>query len=177
MNGQICSYSRRWALIAAVAVLAAGCAGTGNAGAETMTDGLLSGIPWSHAHPILVNFTAGLVPASFVSDVLGKAVKGDSFTSAGWWTILYAALLSPATALTGWYWKASLPLEVLPADLIYTHMYLGVVVAVVLAGLALWRGIIFSRDKRPGIGYLVAAGTAVGLLVYQGNLGGKMVFG
>lgn len=176
MKGKICRYSKLLALLGTAAILAAGCAPTGGSEAEA-ANGLFGVIPWNHAHPILVNFTAGLVPASFASDLLGKGLKGNSFSSAGWWTILYAALATPATALTGWYWRSSLPPDVLPADLINTHMYLGIAVAVAITGLALWRGIVFKRDGRPGIGYLAFCGATVCALVYQGNLGGRMVFG
>lgn len=176
MNSKICRYSRRLALTGAVAALAAGCSVGGDPAVEP-AGGLFGVVPWNHAHPILVNFTAGLVPASLVSDLLGKAGKFRTLSSAGWWTMMYAALLTPATALTGWYWKAAIPAEVLPADLIVTHTYLGIALAMLFAVLAIWRAIIFSRDALPGTGYLLTAGTTVALLVYQGSLGGKMVFG
>lgn len=176
MKGKICRYSKRFALLGAAAILAAGCSASADTGADT-ANGFLGVIPWSHAHPILVNFTAGLVPVSFVSELLGRALKKGSFGFAAWWTVLYAALLTPATALTGWFWRSSLPPDILPADLIETHMYLGILLAAALAGLAVWRGIIFFKDGRPGIGYLAFCGATVCALVYQGNLGGKMVFG
>lgn len=46
-------------------------------------------------HPILVNFTAALVPASFVSDVLGRFLRRESLRSAAWWMLLYAAIITP----------------------------------------------------------------------------------
>lgn len=52
-------------------------------------------------HPILVNFTAALVPASLLSDVLGRVLKRDTLLHAGWWMLLYAAAVTPLTALAG----------------------------------------------------------------------------
>lgn len=38
-------------------------------------------------HPILVNTTAALLPASVLSDVLGVMLRKKSLKSAGWWTL------------------------------------------------------------------------------------------
>jgi len=43
--------------------------------------------------------------------------------------------------------------------------------------LAVWRWRIHKRDIPPGIAYLACALVAVLALVYQGSLGGKMLFG
>ena len=37
-------------------------------------------------HPILVNFTAALVPVSVGSDVLGWVFRKQSLRDTGWWT-------------------------------------------------------------------------------------------
>ena len=58
-------------------------------------------------HPILVNFTAALIPASVVSDVFGKVLRKQSLTHAAWWMLVYAAAITPFTVLAGWYWKRS----------------------------------------------------------------------
>ncbi len=60
---------------------------------------------WQNIHPILVNFTAALIPASIASDLLGKVLRRQSFGDAAWWMLFYAALITPLTALTGWLWK------------------------------------------------------------------------
>ena len=55
-------------------------------------------------HPILVNFTAALVPVSLASDVMGRLLRKPTLVAAGWWTLFYATLATPLTVLAGWYW-------------------------------------------------------------------------
>ena len=53
-------------------------------------------------HPILVNFTAALVPVSVGSDVLGWVFGKQSLRDTGWWTLCFAAVITPFTAIAGW---------------------------------------------------------------------------
>ena len=49
-------------------------------------------------HPILVNFTAALVPVSVGSDLLCRSFKREPLRQTGWWTLLYATAITPFTA-------------------------------------------------------------------------------
>lgn len=142
-----------------------------------MFDAIESLIPWQYLHPILVNFTAALVPASVVSDVFGKLTKSESFRSAAWWTMLYAALITPLTVITGWFWKSSLPAAAVPDDLIFIHQWLGTLIALLFVIQAVWRRWLFFTKRETSYSYLLLAFTVVAALIYQGSLGGKMVFG
>src|SRR5262245_26273528 len=99
------------------------------------------GIPLAHGgahggfelpplHPILVNFTAALVPASLASDLLGRFLKRESFFAAGFWTLVYAAAVTPLTAIAGWLWLRGM------GDMghseMATHQWLGSAIALVL---------------------------------------------
>ena len=137
---------------------------------------LAPGISWHHIHPILVNFTAALVPASVVSDLLGKVTRNMSLTYAGWWALLYAAIVTPGTALAGWLWRQEIG-DGLPLETIERHQHGGVVLAIALIALAGWRSRIHVRDQQPGRLYFMAALVAIATLVYQGILGGRLVFG
>jgi uncharacterized membrane protein len=75
-------------------------------------------------HPILVNFTAALIPASVASDVFGKVLQKQSLTHAAWWMLVYAAAITPFTVLAGWYWKRSVE-AMLPPGTITVHQWLG----------------------------------------------------
>jgi uncharacterized membrane protein len=130
----------------------------------------------SHIHPILVNFTAALVPASIASDVLGRFYKKQSLHDAAWWMLLYAALITPFTAIAGLLWKPSVA-DMLPKQMLLTHQWLGISLTVLFIILALWRRTIYARKTAPtyaylGFGILVLAG-----LIFQGNLGGTMLLG
>jgi plastocyanin/uncharacterized membrane protein len=127
-------------------------------------------------HPILVNFTAALLPLALLSDILGRIFRRQSFHHAAWWMVLYAAIITPFTAAAGWWWKLSQG-SALPAKLITVHQWLGTAAVLLFLVLAVWRWSIHKRDAAPGVAYLTFALIVVLALVYQGSLGGRMVFG
>ena len=127
-------------------------------------------------HPILVNFTAALLPLAFLSDLLGRWLKRASLHNAAAWMVLYAAIITPLTGLAGWWWKSKLAGS-LPANVIAVHQWLGTSLALIFIVLAIWRWRIYKQNAVPGLGYLAFAALSVLALIYQGSLGGLMVFG
>jgi plastocyanin/uncharacterized membrane protein len=128
-------------------------------------------------HPILVNFTAALLPLSLLSDILGQIFSRQSLHNAAWWMVLYTAAITPFTAAAGWWWKYAEGPTNLPAQLITVHQWLGTTAAVAFIILAAWRWRFHKRGTPPAAAYLACALVAVLALVYQGSLGGTMVFG
>jgi plastocyanin/uncharacterized membrane protein len=127
-------------------------------------------------HPILVNFTAALLPLAFLSDLLGLTFKRQSLHNAAAWMVLYEALLTPLTVAAGWWWKHQAAGN-LPQKMITVHQWLGSAAALLFIILAVWRWSIHKRGGCPSIAYLALSAAAVGALIYQGSLGGAMVFG
>jgi plastocyanin/uncharacterized membrane protein len=127
-------------------------------------------------HPILVNFTAALLPLAFLSDLLGKIFRRQSLHNAAWWMVAYGAAITPFTAAAGWWWKTNAGPD-LPARLIVVHQWLGTAAAIFFVALALWRWAIQRRGVQPSTAYLAFAFGGVLALVYQGSLGGRMLFG
>ena len=127
-------------------------------------------------HPILVNFTAALLPLALLSDLLGLWLKRSSLHSAAAWMVLYTAIITPLTGAAGWWWKIK-SAGTLPPNLIAVHEWLGTSLAVVFIVLAAWRWHLYRKNAVPTLAYLVFALVAVLALVYQGSLGGAMVFG
>ena len=127
-------------------------------------------------HPILVNFTAALLPLALFSDLLGLWLKRSSLHSAAAWMVLYAAIITPLTGAAGWWWKIQ-SAGTLPPELITVHQWLGTSLALVFIVLALWRWRLYRQNAVPTLAYLAFAVVAVLALVYQGSLGGAMVFG
>jgi len=127
-------------------------------------------------HPILVNFTAALLPLALFSDLLGRWLKRSSLHSAAAWMVLYAAIITPLTGAAGWWWKIK-SAGTLPPELIAVHQWLGTSLALVFIVLAVWRWRLYRKNAVPTLAYLVFALFAVLALVYQGSLGGAMVFG
>ena len=126
-------------------------------------------------HPILVNFTAALIPVSFMSDLLGRWLKRESLLSAGWWTLLFGAVATPLTALAGWLWLSDMG-DVEHGEML-VHQWLGTALALLFLLVAYWRWR-FHRTATPPSGrYLAVSGLLVAVLAVQGHLGGMMSFG
>lgn len=127
-------------------------------------------------HPVLVNFTAALLPLALLSDVLGRIFRRQTLHHAAFWIIVYASCITPFTAAAGWWWKWAAG-EDLPAKVIAVHQWLGTAAVLIFIALAFWRWSIHKRGVPPTVAYLVCTLLAVLALVYQGSLGGAMVFG
>jgi uncharacterized membrane protein len=135
-------------------------------------------LSWNHIHPVLVHFPTALLPASLISDVVGKYFNRKTLTAAAWWMALYAAIATPITVVAGWMWAAQFPPSA--AESLHgleVHKWLGISLAMVFAVLTVWRGRSFAVSKGPGAVYLLITGLAVGALMYQGFLGGQMTIG
>lgn len=127
-------------------------------------------------HPILVNFTAALLPLALLSDLLGLWLQRPSLHNAAFWMVLYEAIITPLTGLAGWWWKFQIA-SALPPNLIAVHQWLGTSLVVLVVALAAWRWRIHKKDAKPAAPYLIFAAIVMLALVYQGSLGGLMVFG
>lgn len=125
-------------------------------------------------HPILVNFTAALVPVSIFSDILGRLTRRESLKPVAWWTLLFAAVITPFTAIAGWlFWMD----DDAGVRGMIIHKWLGTGFAVVLIFLMLWRGHFHRKARWPNIVYLLVMLMALAALIYQGRLGGDQSFG
>ena len=125
-----------------------------------------------HIHPILVNFTSALIPASVASDAAGRIFRKPTLHSAAWWMLVYATCITPLTGLAGLWWKHTLG-DTLPPAQIAEHMWLGIGLAVSFVILLLWR----RKSYPPSIPYFAFAVIVIVALLIQGTLGGQMVFG
>jgi uncharacterized membrane protein len=128
-------------------------------------------------HPILVNFTAALVPTSFAAELFGRWLRKPSLTSTAWWTLLLAATVTPLTVAAGWYWMRQMDMPGMDGRQMAIHKWLGISLAVLFIALTAWRGHMFRRDRVPSYGYLSVLMMLCALLTLQGHLGGVMSFG
>jgi uncharacterized membrane protein len=144
-----------------------------------MTEFLSSLVSWNHVHPVLVHFTAALLPVSIFSDGFGKLTERDSLTYAAWWMLLYGAVATPLTVFAGWMWAGDLgQLSATATDsLSVIHKWLGTSLAVAFIILTIWRSRFFAIGCKPDIAYLAFGAVVVAALMFQGYLGGKMTLG
>ena len=97
-------------------------------------------------HPILVNLTAGLIPAAVAFDLIGRWLGRASLTSTGFWMTSLAAVVTPFTALAGWLWMNDMDHG---GEAMVVHKWLGTVFAALMLGLAGWRWYERRRETRP----------------------------
>jgi uncharacterized membrane protein len=125
-------------------------------------------------HPILVNFTAALIPVSVGVDFAARLFRSKSLRDTGWWTLFLAACITPLTALAGWlYWLG----DDNGVTGMTIHKWLGTGLAIVLPFLMWWRWRDFHKGAWTSWLYLLAGAVVVAALLYQGHLGGAQAFG
>lgn len=129
------------------------------------------------AHAALNDLPAALLILSVVFDAAGLALKRESLTAAGFWTLIAGVLGGIAAVLTGLQAEEVIEHGGAVHTLMEQHEALAISVTVVFGLLAAWR--IWRRNalgpaERPP--YLVVAALGAGLLFYVGSLGGEMVF-
>ncbi len=124
-------------------------------------------------HPILVDFTAALVPVSVACDAAGRVRRDETLRHTAWWTLLFATCITPFTAIAGWlFWMHD--------DNGHTgmtiHKWLGTSLVFLLLGLFFWRRDLRRRQQWATGAYLLAGLVVVALLVVQGALGGAQTY-
>jgi uncharacterized membrane protein len=49
-----------------------------------------------------VGVSAAPIPVSVASDILGRIFGKQTLRDTGWWTLCFAAVITPLTAIAGW---------------------------------------------------------------------------
>jgi uncharacterized membrane protein len=132
----------------------------------------------SPLHPIFVHFTIALTSTSLVFDALDALVlRSGRLSDAGWWTVVGALAVTPATLVSGLTSRMRLPMEEGEArSFLRLHMALGPVLLGFLIVQVVWRARLWERGGLVDGWYLAFAASTVALMAAQGYLGGELVY-
>lgn len=128
-------------------------------------------------HPALVHFPVALVTLSVVADLLGYISGSDSLLGTGWWALAGAAVGAALAVPAGLFDMHRETIEHDAHERVHTHMKVGLALFSAIAGLTIWRWLIYIEVYNgPGWGYLVAAFVVLALTFFQGWLGSELVY-
>ena len=128
-------------------------------------------------HPIFVHFSIALTGASLGFDLAGAVLDHASLATAGWWNLAAAAIVTPATIVTGIISRARLPMEEGSArSYMRAHTALGPIFFGALLLMTIWRAALWDRAATVPWTYLAAMVGLIGIMVVQGYLGGELVY-
>ncbi len=128
-------------------------------------------------HAILNHFPAALLPVAVLFDLLGAWLKRDSLKAAGFWTLLAGVLGTGAAIISGAIASDVVDHSEQAHVIMETHETLAYIVLAIFGLLAVWRIVRRGRwgEKEQPVA-LTAAVIGVFILIYQGSLGGKLMF-
>lgn len=127
-------------------------------------------------HPAFIHFPIALIIVSFILDLCGYVFRNSSLRSAGWWTLFAAGAFAIVTALTGFWDMQHVPMDDVDATYVDFHMWVGVALLFSAVILVVWRGMLFSRREVVTFAYLTASTLVVALVLFQGWIGGELVY-
>ena len=107
---------------------------------------------------------------------MGFFAAMPSLSDTGWWTIAAAAVAGVATAAAGWRDMLRAPLSEAVHARVHRHRAIGLALAIALVALAVWRGWLYAGDRPVPMAYLDLIALTVALALFQGWLGGELVY-
>ncbi len=138
---------------------------------------MILGYDAAELHAVFNHFPSALLPASVAFDLLGAWLKRDSLKAAGLWTLLAGLLGTGVAIVTGVVASNEVQHSEQAHVIMATHETLAYIVVAIFGLLAVWRILrrgVWSEKELPVA--LTAGVIGVALLIYQGSLGGKLMF-
>lgn len=128
-------------------------------------------------HPAIVHFPIAFVTLSFVADPFGLLVDSAALRAAGFWALIGAAAAGALAVIAGLFDMNRERIEHEAHGRVHFHMKVGFTLFAAVAGLTIWRWLLYTNGRNtPGWGYIVVALLVFGLTLFQGYLGGELVF-
>ena len=128
-------------------------------------------------HPAIIHFPIALVTLSVIADLFGLLVDSATLRAAGFWALIGAAAAGALAVIAGLFDMNRERIEHEGHERVYFQMKVGFTLYAAIAGLTIWRWLLYmNAQNTPGWGYVVASLLVFGLTMFQGYLGGELVF-
>jgi uncharacterized membrane protein len=127
-------------------------------------------------HPAFIHFPIALILVSFLCDLCGYISRSSSLRSAAWWTLFAAGGFGIVAALTGFWDMQHVPMDDTDSTYVDFHMWVGIASLFAAVVLIVWRGMFFKRREVITCAYLTASSLVVALVLFQGWIGGELVY-
>ena len=128
-------------------------------------------------HPAIVHFPIALVTLSFMADLFGLLADSTTLRAAGFWALIGAAAGGALALVAGLFDMNREQIEHEAHERVHFHMKVGFTLFAAVGGLTIWRWLLYTNGRNaPGWGYVVASLLVFGLTMFQGYLGGELVF-
>lgn len=134
-------------------------------------------LPDAPLHPIFVHFSIALTASSLVFDAAARLVGEVTLAHAGWWTLVFSALITIGTIVSGLVSRFNVEFgEGRARSFLRLHMVLGPVFFGLLLAMVVWRYSLWSAGLTPDWLYLTALAIVALVMLVQGYLGGELVY-
>jgi uncharacterized membrane protein len=127
-------------------------------------------------HPAAVHFPIAFIVLSVLADWVGAWRNSRTLTATGWWAMLAAAIGSAIAAGTGLIDRTRPSIGPSVMSVVNLHMYIGLSVLAATIVLSVWRWRFFKAEQAPGWAYRIIGAGLVAVVLYQGRLGGELVY-
>ena len=128
-------------------------------------------------HPAVVHYPIALVTLSVIADLLGYLTNSPTLQATGTWALFGAGIGAVVAIIAGLIDMNREKIKQAPHKRVHFHMKVGFGVLAAIAGLTIWRWVV-TLDPHHGLGwsYLIPAFVVLALTLFQGWLGGELVF-
>ena len=128
-------------------------------------------------HPAVVHYPIALMTLSVIADLLGYFSNNPTLQATGTWALLGAGIGAAVAIIAGLFDMKRAKMKPAAHERVHNHMKVGLTLFAAIVGLTIWRWVI-TLDPHHGLGwsYIIPAFVVLALTLFQGWLGGELVF-
>jgi len=128
-------------------------------------------------HPAVVHYPIALMTLSVIADVLGYFTNSPTLQATGTWALFGAGIGAAVAIIAGLIDMKRAKIKHAAHERLHNHMKVGLLLFGAIVVLTIWRWVI-TLDPHHGLGwsYLIPAFVVLALTLFQGWLGGELVF-